>query len=290
MIGRRSVKQMEGSCVMWTISGFIDEIATDFDRQCEVAAGLGLSKVELRSAWGINVLDLDDVQLLRVKRILETYGLTLSSVGSPLGKVNIDADFDAHFERAKRAIEVARHFDSEYIRVFSFFVSTPGGLPGDRSAVVDQMGQLARLAEDAGVVLLHENEKGIYGDTPDRCRDIILSVASPFLKAVWDPANFVQIGVKPFTDGYSMLKPYIEYVHVKDALLSTGEVVAAGEGDGEIQDTLLALYQDGFDGYFSLEPHLTDSSVYGGFSGPDSFQYALRKFLAILGDLGIEYV
>jgi sugar phosphate isomerase/epimerase len=137
--------------------------------------------------------------------------------------------------------------------------------------------------------LLHENEKEIYGDNPRRCLDIVTSVGSPKLQLAWDPANFVQVGVRPFTEGYEMLRPHVGYIQIKDALLADGTVVVAGAGDGEVVETIRALRTDGFDGFFSLEPHLGDTSSTGAFSGPDLFTQAWKAFTNILNSEGIEY-
>jgi sugar phosphate isomerase/epimerase len=150
------------------------------------------------------------------------------------------------------------------------------------------MGALAALAEESGVVLLHENEKGIYGDTPPRVLDIMESVDSPALRIAWDNANFVQVGVKPYTEGYAMLRPYLEYFQVKDALSTSGEVVPSGEGDGELDATIAALKADGFTGFASLEPHLASAHELGGFSGPVAFGIAARAFAALAAKNGVE--
>jgi sugar phosphate isomerase/epimerase len=139
------------------------------------------------------------------------------------------------------------------------------------------------------VVLLHENEKDIYGDIPRRCLDIIESVDSPNLKVAWDAANFVQVGVRPFTEAYALLRPHLAYVQIKDANLADGEVVAAGRGDGQVRETIRALQQDGFDGFFSLEPHLSQTHALGGFSGPDLFTEAWQAFTDLLKTEGIAY-
>ena len=151
------------------------------------------------------------------------------------------------------------------------------------------MTALTAAAMGHDVVLLHENEKEIYGDNPGRCLDIVESVASEQLRLVWDAANFVQCGVRPFTDGYALLRPYLEYVHVKDALMATGEVVPAGEGDGELAQTLRAMKADGFEGFFSMEPHLAAAGTMGGFSGTDLFTHATRTFTRLLDADGIIY-
>ena len=102
---------------MWTLSGFIDEISDDFSEQCKVAAGLGLRHVEVRSAWGINILDLDAAQLDTLRQTLAEYGLSVSSIGSPIGKISIDDDFPPHLERMRHAVEVAELLEAPYIRL-----------------------------------------------------------------------------------------------------------------------------------------------------------------------------
>jgi sugar phosphate isomerase/epimerase len=274
---------------MWTLSGFVDEISSDFTEQCRVASGLGLGYVELRSAWDVNILDLGPGQLAVMRDTLAEHDLAVSSIGSPIGKIFIDEPFPPHLQRMRHAAEVARLFDAPYIRIFSFFLR-PGSDPAaHRDEVIDRMRALARVAEEADVVLLHENEKEIYGDVPARCLDIVRSVGSPHLRLAWDPANFVQVGVRPYTEGYAILRPHVEYVQIKDALAADGTVVTAGNGDGEVAETMRALRHDGFDGFFSLEPHLDTGTAAGGFSGPEEFRRAWRDFTDLLTTEGIEY-
>jgi len=151
------------------------------------------------------------------------------------------------------------------------------------------MSGLAEVAASSDVILLHENEKDIYGDIPRRCLDIVTSVASPKLQLAWDSANFVQVGVRPFTDGYEMLRPYVGYIQIKDALLADGSVVVAGAGDGEVVETIRALHGDGFDGFFSLEPHLGEYTAFGALSGAELFTQAWKAFTDILNSEGIAY-
>jgi sugar phosphate isomerase/epimerase len=274
---------------VWTLSGFIDEISDDFTEQCKVASGLGLSYVEVRSAWHTNILDLDDSQLGTLRETLAEYGLKVSSIGSPIGKISIDDEFPPHLERMRHAVDVANTLEAPYIRIFSFFI--PAGTDPDsrRDEVLTRMSALAEVAAGADVVLVHENEKDIYGDVPRRCLNIVTSVSAAQLRLAWDPANFVQVGVRPFTEGYAMLRPYLSYVQIKDALLADGTVVVAGAGDGEVIETVRALRADGFDGFFSLEPHLGDTSSMGAWSGPELFTQAWKAFTDILNSEGIPY-
>ncbi|RSM69528.1 xylose isomerase [Actinoplanes sp. ATCC 53533] len=274
---------------MWTLSGFVDEISSDFTEQCRVASGLGLTHVELRSAWEVNILDLKEEQLTVMKETLAEHDLEVSSIGSPIGKIFIDEPFPPHLRRMRHAAEVAHFFGAPYIRIFSFFLR-PGADPAaHRDEVIDRMRALARVAEEADLILLHENEKEIYGDIPARCLDIVRSVGSPHLRLAWDPANFVQVGVRPYTEGYAVLRPHLEYIQIKDARAADGTVVTAGRGDGEVAETMSALRHDGFDGFFSLEPHLDTGTALGGFSGPELFRRAWQDFTDLLKTEGIEY-
>ncbi len=274
---------------MWTLSGFADEISPDLDEQCRVLGELGIKNIEFRSAWDTNVLDLDSGELDRVRKTLDANGLRTSSVGSPIGKIGIADDFDQHLARFDHALHVASVLDAPYIRIFSFFMPEGDDPAAHRDEVLRRMSALAQRARGHSAILLHENEKDIYGDVPERCLDIIESVGSDQLRLAWDAANFVQCGVRPFTDGYASLRPHLEYMQIKDAIAATGQVVPAGAGDGETTETLQALRADGFDGYFSLEPHLQATGTMGGFSGPELFTTAHREFTQLLTDGGFEY-
>jgi sugar phosphate isomerase/epimerase len=274
---------------MWTLSAFSDEIDDDLEVQCRTLQRLGIGCVELRSAWGVNVSDFDAAMVGDTRTVLDKYGITVSSIGSPIGKIGVTEPFEPHLARFDNVLEVAAALRAPYVRVFSFFIPE-GDDPGQhRDEVLARMSALAKVAEGHQRVLVHENEKHIYGDTPRRCLDLVESVASRWLRLTWDSANFVQCGVRPFTDAYALLRPHVDYVQVKDALLETGEVVPAGQGDGELVETLRALRDDGFDGYFSLEPHLRDANALGGFSGPELFAKAHSAFTGLLRQEGIDF-
>ncbi|MGI9121887.1 MAG: sugar phosphate isomerase/epimerase family protein [Rubrobacter sp.] len=276
---------------MWTLTGFADEISPELAEQLDTLAEESISYMELRSVWNTNVLDLTDDELDRVKSAVAERGIGISSIGSPIGKVPVTDPFGPHLERFRRALRAAEAMRAPYVRVFSFFI--PEGQEPDRyrEEVLDRMGAMTGEAEDAGVMLLHENEKEIYGDVPSRCVDILAGVGSPVLRAAWDAANFVQCGVThPYDEGYASLRPYIEYVHVKDALSGTDRVVPAGEGDGQLPETLSALRASGFDGFFSLEPHLASAGKYSGFSGPELFRKAAGALKELLRKQEIEWV
>lgn len=273
----------------WTLSGFADEIDQDLEVQISTLASESMRHLELRSVWGTNVAELGGTQLTRLHSRLDDAGISVSAIGSPIGKVPIEADLGPELERLRRVMGVADALGTGIVRVFSFFIPRGRDAGEFRGRVLDGMKAFADLAEEHGLVLAHENEKEIYGDIPSRCVDIVESIGSPALRSTFDAANFVQCGIRPHSEGYEALRPHLVYMQIKDALFVDGAVVPAGEGDGEIRETLRALAGSGFDGYFSLEPHLTEAGRFGGFSGPERFRQAVQALKRLLGELGVPW-
>lgn len=268
---------------IWSLSGFGDEIDPDPRVQCAVLLAVGARHIEVRSAWGVNVVDLSDAQVQELASIILGAGLRVSAVASPIGKCEIT---DPREEgRLARVIEVARALGAPFIRVFSFW--THGDPAAISREVFRRMRDWAAMAESAGLVLVHENEKDIYGDVPERVLEIVEMVDSPALKLAWDSANFVQVGVRPHTDAFDMLAQHIAYLQVKDARIVDRAIVPAGEGDGELADTIAALRSRGYAGFASLEPHLADAHALGGFSGAAGFGAAARAFRTLTDASGV---
>jgi sugar phosphate isomerase/epimerase len=275
--------------MVWTLTGLGDEIDPAIEVQLATLADLGIAHLELRGAWGKNVAALSDEEVDRIGAALADRRMKLSAIASPIGKIGVLADFAPHLATFHRVVEIAERLEAPYVRIFSFYIPAGDDPARHREAVLDRLRRIVDAAAGSPVELLHENEKGIYGDTPARCHDLLTALDSPRLQAVWDPANFVQVGVRPFTDGYDLLRPHVAYVHVKDARLATDEVVPAGEGDGEWRETIAALRDDDFDGFFSLEPHLQAAGPFGGFSGPELFGVAVRALTGLLEERGIAW-
>jgi sugar phosphate isomerase/epimerase len=272
----------------WNLSGFGDEIDPEPTVQIAVLQALGARHIEVRSAWGINIVDLDDDQLEHLGDVLRRRGMRVSAIASPIGKVDVSTAVDDEVARLERALRAAQVLETGYIRIFSFFRSDGLSAEAVRDDVMIRMAALARVAEREGVTLLHENEKDIYGDTPERVLDIIETVGSARLRVAWDSANFVQVGVRPFADAYAMLRPHLEYLQVKDAVAASGDVVPVGEGDGQLRETLTALRDSAYAGFASLEPHLALQGGFGGFSGPEAFGRASRALRALTDEIGVS--
>lgn len=273
------------------ISGFADEIDANFDAQLEGLKKLGISYIEPRGIDGKNISLITEEEAKAVKAKLDAAGIKVSSIGSPIGKIGIDDDFEAHKELLKRVIKTAKILDTKFIRVFSFFV--PEGKAAEyKDKVLKQFKEMVDIAAENDVILLHENEKDIYGDVPERCLDIVNYVNNEHLGLVFDPANFIQCKVKT-PEAFKMLKPYVKYMHIKDALIN-GEVVPAGYGEGHLADILGELAKDGYVGFTSLEPHLGTFEGLAGLEktdiasklpkgGFDKFELACKALRNIIG-------
>ncbi len=286
---------------MIRLSAFADEISPDLDEQIAMLILEHIHFLDLRGVWNTNVLDLTDQQVARIKETLDAHGIGVAAIGSPIGKVPINSSFDEHLRRFERAIAVAHALQTPYIRIFSFYPPATkgerddsgavngGAIAGEyRGEVLRRLREMTARARAAGVILLHENEKDIYGDTIARCVDLLQGCDDAQFQAVFDPANFIQCGQIPYPDAYEALRSWLEYVHVKDAR-SDGNVVAAGEGVTHWPELLQRLRANGYNGFLSLEPHLASAGKYQGFSGPDLFRLASQALQHMLQAMGWEY-
>ena len=277
----------------WTMTGFADEISPDLGEQVARLAELGIRHIELRSVQLTKILDLTDAELRRIRDALDAAGIALSCVGSDLGKIRITDPFAPHLERTRRAVEVARFFATPRIRVFSFFIPAGENPARHRDEVIARTRAMVEVARDGGATLLHENEKEIYGDVPGRVADLLAAVDSPSYRAVFDPANYVQCGVRPMDEAWPLVHRYTDYIHCKDARFPVdaddiGEVTPCGEGDGQWPELIAALKDCGYAGFLSLEPHLGRFDAYGALSGPESFTRAHAALQTLLARAGVE--
>jgi sugar phosphate isomerase/epimerase len=262
------------------LSAFGDEIADDLEQQLSILAELGVRHLELRGAWGKNVLDLNAAELERAQALLRQYGFGVSAIASPIGKSQLAQPRSFEQERLERAINAAQVLDVKLIRVFSFYYS--GAAEQARDEVIARMTMLSERAGQAGLTLVHENEKDIFGDIAERCIDLMRSINHPALRMAFDPANFVQCGVRPMIDAWPGLAEFVTHVHIKDAIFADGSVRPAGQGDGAIPELIATLRARDYHGFLTLEPHLKVAGHSGGYSGPEGMQVAVAALHAVL--------
>lgn len=236
------------------ISGFSDEISSDIVTQFTVLNKLGINYFEPRGINGKNISELNSEELENLKAKMNEFNIKASSIGSPIGKVKLTDDFEAHFELFKKVVNTAKELESKYIRMFSFYHDGEEWSDEERTLVIERLKRMIEYAKAEDIILLHENEKDVYGDTLERCLDLMNELYCDNFRAVFDPANFVQCG-EDTKECYLKLKNYIEYMHIKDSK-ADGTIVPAGDGEGNIGYIVGDLISNGYNGFISLEPHL----------------------------------
>ena len=235
----------------YSIYAFADEANSYIPGQIAAMKRNGLQGLEIRNVGEYNIVDITLEMARQVREQLTDAGLLTWSIGSPIGKKKIDADFAPELERFKHTLELAHELGAGNIRLFSFYMPKEADPAIYRNEVIDRMGQFVEAAHGSGIFLCHENAKGIYGDIADRCLDLHRQL--PELKGVFDPANFVQCGDDTLR-GWEMLKDYTYYLHIKDAL-PNGDVVPAGKGAGNVAYIVKAFLAGGGKA-MTVEPHL----------------------------------
>ena len=245
------------------VSCFADEIDPSVEKQMALLEELGIGWVEFRSGDGTGVADYTEEQAEKLMERLEQKNIRISAVGSPIGKINITDEFEPHLVKLSHVAKLAKIWNTPFIRCFSFFIPEGEKPEKFRGEVFRRMDRMVELAVKENLILLHENEKEIYGDIASRCLDLMENFGGANFKATFDFANFVQCG-QDTLEAWDMLKDHIAYVHVKDALFDDGRVVPAGQGDGNLKEIFSRLDKKGYQGFLSLEPHLAD---FTGLSG-----------------------
>ena len=242
------------------IHAFADEASPRIDEQIQAMLRNGLQGVEIRGVDGENVSAISLDKAREVRRKLDDSGLVTFSIGSPIGKIDIvKDDFKAHLNVLRHTLEVADVLGAKYIRMFSFYIPAGEAPEKFRSQVMDQLHEMADAAEGSGIRLCHENEKDIYGDVAPRCLEILKEI--PEIAGIFDPANFVQSG-QDTAEAWEMLKDYILYMHIKDAL-PDGRVVPSGKGAGHVPEIVRDFLKRGGT-CMTVEPHLATFSGFGG--------------------------
>ncbi|NMP37155.1 MAG: sugar phosphate isomerase/epimerase [Clostridiales bacterium] len=236
------------------LSAFADEAGGGIADQIEALKANGFTHIEPRGLDLGNISDYTPEEAVELKKILDDNGIGVSSIGSPYGKIEITDDFAPHFESFKKTTEVAEILGAKYIRMFSFFFTDDEKFEDYRDEVLERVEKFADYSLRSDILCCHENEKEIYGDTAERCYDLLSSLGGK-LGGIFDPANFVQTGVD-ILPAYDLLEPYITYMHIKDCRYEDGFVVPCGKGDGKIVELLRRFSLKDGERFLTLEPHL----------------------------------
>lgn len=271
---------------MLQLAAFADEISPNLDEQIRTCLANDVTGIELRGVNDKNVMDFDKPLCSEIKSKVAAAGMGVISIGSPIGKVKITDDWNTHFDRYKHAVELSQFFGAKFIRIFSYYPDDKGEILKYRDEVVRRMKLKADFIKDVNVTIVHENEAKIFGEKGPECVDLMEGVNSPKFRSAFDFANFVQAKEKPL-DCWPGLKPYTVHFHIKDARMADGQVVPAGQGDGQIEPILKDAWASGYRGILTMEPHLKAHGQFSGFSGPEAFTVAVKALKTLCGKIGV---
>lgn len=276
---------------MAKLSAFADEVSQNFNEQVKFLVSENIRFIELRFVDGKNVIDLDDEEITTIKQIMNDNGISVSALGSYIGKVRLDESFKNHFDKFRRAVELAHFFNAPFIRIFSYYapVNDPK-IERYREEVVRRMLKKTEFVRDLDVILLHENDSDIYGSTAENCVDLVKSVDSHKLRLAYDPANFVwgQGITKNMDLCWPSMKPYVRHVHIKDWKLGGNAGCLPGKGDAQIKELLSELASERYSGFLTLEPHLNAAGHFGGETGPENFSKSVSALKELCSSVNLQ--
>ncbi len=275
---------------MAKLSAFADEVTDGFLEQVEYLASENVGDIEPRFIDRKNIMDLGRGELSVAKKMITDHSLKVSAIGSPIGKVRLDEPFEPHLDKFKHAVELAEFFETPFIRMFSYYPPEGEDINNYRDEVMDRMRKKVELIEATEIVMVHENETGIYGHSAENCADIVKTVDSPRLRLAYDPANFVW--GRKITNNvercWPVMKPYVVHIHIKDWKVGADIGSVPGEGDGQIKQLLAELAAMSYDGCMTMEPHLKVGGQFGGSTGPELFSKAIAAVRALAAEVGLK--
>jgi sugar phosphate isomerase/epimerase len=281
----------------WTLSAFADEAGSGADDQVAALQRAGIKHVDLRKAEGQNVVTLPIDIAEQVKQKLDAGGITVTMFGSPLGKIDIADDMQGELDKLDHLGKLADLFGCRAVRMFSYYNKHNAPRAKWQSESFDRMRRLRDRAGELGLVLYHENEKGIFGD---RCPEIELMAAElrdgDAFRLIFDFDNFNQSGDDVW-DNWQKLRDVTDAFHLKDSD-TNNQHVPVGQGNGQVRRILADAAERGWSGPMSLEPHLKRSQAvldtnphgkahqtYVDMSPADTFQVAAEAAIELIGQI-----
>ncbi len=270
------------------LSGFADEISPDLNVQVSTLDRLGVKGLDLRSVGGVNVLDLSITELQKVHDACAEKGLHVQAIGSPVNKVAFEPLNEAReFDKLRRAIKAAHRVNVKRIRIFTPMVAEGQNEAAGPKVIAWMLAQ-KKLAQDEGVVLIHENDDRYWGAHPENAKRLMEVIGGNSFRFAYDFANTVLQGYRTMTDWFPWIVPYIDTLHIKDAIQDGHQIVPAGEGEGELLEAFQYLVATGWQGPLTIEPHLAAAGPMGGFSGEALFEVAVTALRKVAGEAGIN--
>jgi sugar phosphate isomerase/epimerase len=271
---------------MFKLSIISDEISPQLEKQLDFLDAEEIKHIEIRSIQKKNILDFTDKELKTLKKAIQERGLTVSAISSPIGKIKLSDDYQAHYQRFLKTLEIAGYLETDRIRIFGFYTDN-AGLEGNRKEILRRIEVQVKEAEKHKIRLLLENEEqSLYGGTAEQIMDVLNTIQSDSLGFLFDPGNYVYFFKKNvYPEYFNKIKSVIQYIHIKDIPLGNSHFTVPGKGDVQYKQLLTDLKATGYDGFLSMEPHLVAGDSKGGFSGTEGVRKAIHAIKNIISDI-----
>lgn len=260
-------------------TGFADEAGRSIDAQIAATRELGWKYIESRNIDGVNIHNISDRKFDEVAGKLAAAGISINCFGSEVANWGKDPfkeeDFELSIAMLERSLKRMETLGCKMIRGMSFAQQKQREPfdPEVEAQVFPKVDYLVKMCENAGVIYGHENCMNYGGQSYQHTLKLIEKIKSPAFKIIFDTGNPVftdlRIGEKPYKkqdawEFYINIREHIHYVHIKDAKYETetegvfpkSNFTWAGEGDGKVREIVADLIRRGYDGGFSMEPHM----------------------------------
>lgn len=261
------------------LTGFADEAGCEFPVQIAATRALGWKFIESRAIGSGNLSSISDAEFAMVEQRLAESGIRINCYGSAVANwarhPRKEADFEASKTELLQAIPRMRRLGIKLLRGMSFL--TPGGEAPDspelEKIIFAKVNELVNVCADAGIVYGHENCMNYGGLSHVHTLKLLDHVRHDNFKLIFDTGNptfnYRWIGTPPYPlqsswEFYKNVREFIVYVHVKDGLAlprpdgvrPEAEFTYAGDGAGDVRAIMIDLRKSGYDGGFSIEPHV----------------------------------
>ena len=265
--------------IIMFLTGFTDEAGADLATQLRATKELGWKFFETRKINDKTLSSMSDAEFDTLCAALDESGIKINCYGSEIANwkkhPRKEEDFQASIDELTAAIPRMQKLGIKLVRGMSFVAVTDEqpDSPELEQIIFKKVRRLVEICADNGIVYGHENCRNYGGLSHRHTLKLLENVNHDNLKLIYDTGNpcttYRRIGEPPYAlqsswEFYRNVREHIVYVHIKDftaipnADMSpvTRQRAFAGDGTGDIRAIVRDLRETGYDGGFSIEPHI----------------------------------
>jgi len=251
---------------------------------CGLANEFGIKYLELwatnleKTDGSINRFAFKGTDIQKAKKVIADHGLLVCVIGFGCGLDRYFVNSPQLFsDELMRAIDIAAELGA---KVINHYIDEIHPYPKLDYKYLDKFFKAPlEYAEKTGIIFALENEAHDITQSPLNMLALINHYDSKSFKTNFDATNYFQASCEGFPYAYEVLKEHIAYVHIKNGCRYNPEFckdkewlggkmsrentgthiyyLEAKSGAVNIDGLLNRLFEDGYEGYCSLEPHTT---------------------------------